>query len=198
MVSLMKKIRIHNSEILKNIGLEEEVFPKYTTSILNIANRFSQGTRPKVVGQMSDLIQIFEGETYGEWVTWYQAKYPDAINNATKKIYKMILNLKEAIAEIDEKMVKKWVADLTLTKTYVGLRFQETILKTIAESKGVPYRLASPADEAKGIDGFIGAQPVSVKPKTYKTMDMIEDNIEIQIIYYDKKSGGIHVEYEPF
>ena len=150
----MKKISIHNSEILKNIGLKEEVFPKYTTSLLNIANRFSQGTRPKVVGQMSDLIQIFEGETYEDWVTWYQANYPDAINNATKKIYKMILNLKEAIAEIDEEMVRKWVADLTLTKTYVGLRFQETILKTIAGSKELPYRLASPADEAKGIDGL--------------------------------------------
>ncbi|NLJ55701.1 MAG: MjaI family restriction endonuclease [Firmicutes bacterium] len=194
----MKKISIHNSEILKNIGLKEEVFPKYTTSLLNIANRFSQGTRPKVVGQMSDLIQIFEGETYEDWVTWYQANYPDAINNATKKIYKMILNLKEAIAEIDEEMVRKWVADLTLTKTYVGLRFQETILKTIAGSKELPYRLASPADEAKGIDGFIGTQPVSIKPITYKTMDMIEDNIGIQIIYYDKRYDGIHVEYEPF
>jgi hypothetical protein len=194
----MEKIRIHNSDILKNIGLEQEVFPKYTTVILNIANRFSQGTRPKVVGQLSNLIQIFEGNNYQDWVAWYQAKYPNAINDATKKIYRMILKLKEAINAIDEKMVRRWVADLTLTKTYVGLRFQETILKTIAESKGLPYRLATPADESKGIDGFIGSQPVSVKPKTYKTMDMIEDNIKTKIIYYDKKSDGIHVEYRPF
>ncbi len=37
-------------------------FPKYTTQLMNLANQNSQGTRPKVVGQMSDLIQEFDGK----------------------------------------------------------------------------------------------------------------------------------------
>ena len=30
-------------------------FPKYTSQLINLANQNAQGTRPAVVGQMSDL-----------------------------------------------------------------------------------------------------------------------------------------------
>jgi len=99
------KIKIKNEELTKNLVGELPEFPKYTTQIINLANQNAQGTRPKVVGQMSDLIQEFGGNKYEEWVTWYQSKMPDAIDNATKKIYDMILKLKEAIDLIDEESI---------------------------------------------------------------------------------------------
>lgn len=34
-------------------------FPKYTSQLINLANQNAQGTRPAVVGQMSDLFQEF-------------------------------------------------------------------------------------------------------------------------------------------
>ena len=34
-------------------------FPKYTSQLINWANQNAQGTRPKVVGQMSDLFPEF-------------------------------------------------------------------------------------------------------------------------------------------
>jgi len=34
-------------------------FPKYTSQLINWANQNAQGTRPVVVGQMSDLFQEF-------------------------------------------------------------------------------------------------------------------------------------------
>lgn len=33
--------------------------PKYASQLINLANIFSQGTRPKVIGQMSELIKEF-------------------------------------------------------------------------------------------------------------------------------------------
>ena len=41
----------------------------------------------------------------------------------------MVEELKKAINQIDEKMVKSWVEDLVIDKTFIGLKFQEGILK---------------------------------------------------------------------
>jgi hypothetical protein len=36
-----------------------------------LANQNAQGTRPKVVGQMSELIKEFPGKDVAEWEEWY-------------------------------------------------------------------------------------------------------------------------------
>ena len=94
---------------------------------------------------------------------------PTAIDDATEKVYEMIQNLNNAIKQIDKALVRKWVEDLVLTKTFVGLCFQESILKVIAERRLVNYRLATSIEESQNIDGYIGDIPVSIKPITYKT-----------------------------
>lgn len=164
---------------------------------MNIANRTSQGTRPKVVGQLSELIQEFDGHSYHEWEQWYLEKHPDAIEKATKKIHDMILNFKEAIDKIDEKIIGRWAEDLILRKTYSGLCFQDIILEKIAEIMGTSYRKSTPADESRGIDGYLGGKPVSIKPTTYTTMDMIDDNITVPIIYYEKNQTGSTLNMSP-
>ena len=35
-------------------------FPKYTTQVMNTANQNSQGTRPRVVGQLSEIIEEYK------------------------------------------------------------------------------------------------------------------------------------------
>jgi hypothetical protein len=39
--------------------------------LLNLANQNAQGTRPKIVGQMSELIEQFGGKSLDEWERWY-------------------------------------------------------------------------------------------------------------------------------
>lgn len=186
---------IKNSRITQDIAGKITEFPKYTSQLMNLANQNAQGTRPKVVGQLSDLIQECPKKTYQEWVNWYNKKTPTAIDDATEKVYEMIQNLNKAIKQIDKALVRKWVEDLVLTKTFVGLCFQESILKVIAERRWVNYRLATPIEESQNIDGYIGDIPVSIKPITYKTKNMLHENINIKIIYYEKLKDGIKVEY---
>lgn len=191
----MPKFKIKNHELIRDLVGEVLEFPKYTTQLMNLANQNSQGTRPKVVGQMSDLIQEFDGKKYEDWVSWYLSRNPNAISDATEKIYEMIENLKTAIMLIDKEMVREWTKDLVLSKTFVGLCFQESILIKIAEFKNTNYRLATPKEESSGIDGFIGSVPVSIKPITYKTKNMYREQIDVAIIFYDKKKDGINVEF---
>jgi len=60
---MSEKIKIKYSEIQDIVVGEVPEYPKYTTQLLNLANQNAQGTRPKVVGQMSELIREFDGRT---------------------------------------------------------------------------------------------------------------------------------------
>ena len=187
-------IKIKNDELAKELIGEIKEFPRYTTQILNLANQNSQGTRPRVVGQLSELINECPEKTYEGWKSWYLAKYPKAINNASEKVNEMIGNLKDAILKIDETMIKRWLEDLVLEKTFVGLRFQEAILKKIAEIKKENYRFSTPKEESKGIDGFIGDVSISIKPTTYKAKNSLRENIAAKIVYYDKTKSGLVID----
>lgn len=188
------KIKIKNEELIKELIGEIKNFPKYTTQLINLANQNSQGTRPKVVGQLSELIQECPSKTYEGWKSWYLKKYPNAIDNAAGKINQMIEKLKEAIRLIDKSMIRSWVEDLVLEKTFVGLRFQEAILKKVAQIKNTTYCLSRPEEESRNIDGFIGKIPVSIKPMTYKTKGMLRENIDVEIIFYEKKKSGLDID----
>jgi hypothetical protein len=187
---------IKNSRVTADVVGKLSEFPKYTTQIINLANQNAQGTRPNVVGQMSELIEECPKGTYEQWVNWYSHKMPDGVDDATEKVYEMVQNLKSAMALIDKGLVRKWVEDLVLTKTFTGFCFQESILKTIAQRKWTTYRRSTPEEESHFIDGYIGDTPVSIKPITYKTKNMLHENIDVKLIFYEKLKDGIKIEYD--
>ena len=186
-------LTISFDQVMSDVAAPPHDFPKYTTQLINLANQNSQATRAYNVGQMSELIQEFPGRSYDEWVKWYAEKYPDAVEQATDKTWDMIVKMRQAMNGIDREMVNGWISELILAKTYAGLKFQESILKTIAEMANTSYRLARPAEESKGIDGFLGNTPVSIKPVSYQSKKFLAETINVDIIYYEKIRGGIRV-----
>ncbi len=187
------EFKIKTEEIRTLMEIESPEFPKYATQLLNLANQNAQATRPKVVGQMSELIKEFTGRTLEEWENWYLERYPDSINKATKKILEMINNFRDVINQIDEDMIRQWVRDLVIVKTFIGLRFQEAVLKKIADKFGIEYRLATPEEESKGIDGYLGEIPISLKPTTYASKKMLTEKLEGYVIYYEKQKDGLKI-----
>ncbi len=187
------EFKIKIEEIRRLMEIENPEFPKYTTQILNLANQNAQATRPKVVGQMSELIKEFSGRTLEEWEEWYLKRYPDSIDKATKKILEMINNFRDVINQIDESTIRQWVRDLVIVKTFIGLRFQEAVLKKIAEKFDADYRLSTPEDESKGIDGYISNIPVSLKPTTYNSKKILTEKLKGYIVYYEKQKDGLKI-----
>ncbi len=129
----MIKLKIKNKEVSRLLNSDLVYFPKYATQLINLANQNARGTRPEVVGQMSELIKQFKGKKLEEWENWYLSKYPEAIENAKNRILQMIENFKEVITFIDAQMVEAWVKDLVILKTFAGLKFQEAIIQRVAE-----------------------------------------------------------------
>lgn len=188
------KFKITNEEVKQYLNIESPEFPKYVSPLINLLNQYAQGTRPKIVGQMSDLINEFKGDGFEEWERWYLEKHPDAIRSATEKIMAKLDDIKAAIDKIDSPSVEAWVRDLVLVKTYAGLRFQEAILKRCSELSGKPYKVATAEDESKGIDGYIGDHPVSIKPITYDLKTSLRESLPTAVIFYEKLKDCISVD----
>ncbi len=193
------KLNFKDKDIKLVIYYPKIDFPKYSTQIINLANQNSQATRPKNVGQMSELIKTFRKEishgSLADWEEWYKKKHPKAINRAIEKISEMVNNLKNVIDEIDESLIEKWVNDLIINKTYLGLNFQDAILEYLSEKYHISYKLSLPADEAKGIDGYLKDIPISIKASTYKFKKVSkQEKINVSIIYYEKKKTSVEIE----
>jgi hypothetical protein len=192
---MKSKIKISNAEITRLLDEEPASFEKYIAPILNMANYYAHGTGAKIVGQMTELIQQFPGGALSEWEQWYIENHPEAIENASKKIHQMIEALKLAIERIDEPTIQKWVRDLVIVKSYIGLKCQEAILKKVSEILQTSYSTATTEQESRGIDGFIDDKPVSIKPESYKQKQALPEHIDQRMIYYKKAKGGIVVDY---
>ena len=192
--------KINNEEIQELNESDVAHFPKYTSQLMNWANQNAQGTRPKIVGQLSDLFPEFQDSasevSLDSWSEWYSTRCPDAIEKATDKIYCQVENLKQAIQLIDKELVREWVKDLVITKTYNGLYVQKAILAKLAMINNTSYRLATPDEESKGIDGFVGDIAYSIKPDTYKTMGRLSEIIDVKMIYYTKTKTHLKIEVE--
>lgn len=192
----MKKDRISNQEIQRLVAPNSPEFPKYVTQLLNLVNNNARGTRPEVVGQMTDLLAKSGARTVAEWRSYYDKKMPNGIATATDKIKRKLVEMKKVMASITDDMVKDWVEDLVYTKTFTGLRVQDVILSYLAQQMGdVEYRVATVEEESQGIDGWIKDRPIQVKPSTYKeSKARYSEVIEVPIVYYEKKDG-LSIEY---
>jgi hypothetical protein len=45
------------------------------------------------------------------------------------------------------------------------------------------------------VDGFVGGQPVSIKPASYKAMAALPEMLPCEIIYYEKVKDGLTIEF---
>lgn len=175
-------------------------FPTYTYDVLNLGNRYAKATIPAKVGQMSELFPSFlresDSKTLDAWKEWYQERYPNAIDTATDEAYAKIQRMVAVYNAIDKDLVRTFIENLVISNTYYGLYYQQAILAFLASKNNTDYRLATPEEEAQGIDGFVGEKAYSVKSITYKNMVHIHDDIPVTMIYYTETDDGLDFEVE--
>ena len=116
---------------------------KYVGTVINNINGFKQSTRPKNVGQLSDMIQEYKDTTVTPskegWVEYYEGKQSGSIAAATDKTWEGIQELIENLQSLTKEDVRSWTEDLVIDKTFDGLFWQEEILKQL-QSKKISWR----------------------------------------------------------
>lgn len=193
----MQRDKIAIAEVYEASDVEPPTFPKYTTQLMNLANQNSQGTRPPVVGKVTELIKEVDPASFDEWKQWYVARYPGAIERATERVSDGVRKLKKAIEEIDDALIKKWVEDLVLVKTAEGLLIQDAIFDHLANRFSQPYTPSTPAEESEGVDGYVGDVAVSVKPESYRSkVSTKQERIDAAMVFYKKTKKYLHVVYD--
>jgi len=169
----------------------------YIGSVINLGNSFSQATRPKNVGQMSDLIQEYretaENPSVEGWESFYADKIGlEKIDVAVDKIWEYVQRIRENLNSLNRDDVRSWTKDLIIDKTFSGLQLQLDILEMVSDTG--EFRLSTPDEESQGIDGFVDGEPVSIKPNTYKkTIQSGTESIPYRIIFYKNTKHGLVV-----
>lgn len=177
-------------------------YPKYSKTLINLANRWSKGTSPKQLGaSISDLYLKFGGNTKEEWWEYLLTKLKNGgdLTDSIKKIKVMLKMFKKSLNQVSDDVIYHWLIDLIRDKSFKGLDIQQKILKMVSKDKGCEYRTANAEEEARNIDGFICDKPVSVKPLSYKKQIQPLDleKIDIPIIYYwIDKNNELQLEYD--
>ena len=166
---------------------------KYISQVINLANQSSQATRPKNVGQISDLIQDYRrlhtNPTKEGWELFYKHSVGEhKIDEASQKVWDCIEKIKANLESLTQEDVYDWVHNLIVDKSFSGLQVQLDVLKLISKDS---YRLANLEEEAKGIDGYSDGEPVSIKPVSYKTnVSSKNEDIAVRIVFYRINSKG--------
>lgn len=112
---------------------------------------------------ISGFIASGEEITAKNWHNWYIKNTLMHLKMQQKK-YTCKYKIKKAINLIDYDMVKNWVEDLIINKTFNGLYFKKAILMFLSEHSRTFYKLAISDEESLGIDGYVGDTPYSIKP----------------------------------
>lgn len=195
---------------LTDVGLppEEMALPKYTRDIINLCNGYAQATRPKHIGQMTSVMAAYRGSGGGRGGSAGAAEArafvrgslpPGALEEAQRKVREKLVEVARAVQLLLDtpRYVDDWVEDLVVDKTVAGLLAQTAVLRLVAEQAAAQgaalpaVREATPEEEARGIDGFVGGVPLQVKPASYATTAASKkERIPVPIVYYERKKGG--------
>ena len=186
--------------------LPRRPLPKYISSLINLACSWSQATRPKAVGNMSELAKRYRQEVAAsarspeDWERFCRGKQADGCMDASvRKGTDMLLAIKQTLnaCSTDElrEFTRDWIADTVYRKSFDGLVVvQPAVLKALAEARGSTWREATAAEESKGIDGYIGDRPVQVKPSGWDKQNATVNNVtsaaDVPIVEYKKVKQG--------
>ena len=195
------KYRLKNEQIEYYNETESPQFPTYTKDFINLANRYSQATRPKNVGQLSDIFPDFlvtsDEKDIDSWKNWYETDNPGKREAAINRIEGHLKLFKEALECVNRELIETWIDDLMFAKTAEGFYFQRAILSHLAELNGEEYRMATAEEESKGIDGYVGDVAYSVKSESYKKdKNFLQEEIPAKMIYYKKAKKSVSFDVE--
>jgi hypothetical protein len=155
-------------------------YPLYLYGFINQAHSVRRATHPSRVGKVHTLFKQRKFRSLNEWKKWYTKKYPKAIQEAIAVIHDTFKKGIGPIKKSHRKYVKLFVENLIFEQTYTGLSLQEAIFTKMARITKKKYRPSTAKEDSRGIDGFIGEIPVSIKP----TSSPVKKTAGVKRVYY--------------
>jgi len=181
--------------------------PKNYYNLVNKLVESSQAFRPKNIGQMSELVPEFLANNpdadHEDWRDHYNSLYPGRFD----RCYEIDMNYvqdqlpKCGLIITDDfcDYLSAWCDNMVYVYNFYGFYYQQPVIEAVATHKGKNYEISSIIEESKNIDVYIGNEPYSVKPISWKEHSKITGmkiDSHIKMIYYTTKKDGIEIEYD--
>jgi len=169
--------------------------PKYGGGLLQKANSLGSATYGDHIADVSPVFELFVQQnselSYPDWVDFYQ-ETRDAekeLTGATNLLRKYMTRLRDtADGILEDELCREWAEDMVYRRPFQGFTREREIADHFRRKYGFDCRVTSThREESKGINLYLGTQPVSVKPTSYITSkaDNVDDGIPI--VYYENK-----------
>ena len=165
----MKKILGQRVSIKRILNKKDIDYPLYMYGVINHANKTKGATRPCNVGKMHNLIKEYQPKSLSQWKKMYNESHPDSVTIVKGKILDFLSDIGFSRYIIKKKYsfyIDEFINNLLFEQTYSGLKIQEIIIEKISKMMKKSYTWSTGKDDSKGIDGYIGKIPVSIKPKS--------------------------------
>jgi hypothetical protein len=165
----MKNILGQNVSIRKILKKKDIGYPTYYYGLINTANKTTGATRSCNVGKMHSLIKELNPKSLPDWKRKHSKLYPDAFSIVRGKIlsYLSSIGIQDSVIQEEYSFyVDEFINNLLFEQTYSGLKIQEIIIRKVSSMMRKSYHWSAGSDDSKGIDGYIGDIPVSIKPKS--------------------------------
>ncbi len=205
------------SKIKKRVSLHSEVsqfkLPIYSSQIFNIISGTGQATRPKYVGQMSEIVPAFiekfwkENSRFPNWEDWreyYSKNHKDEYLKGYEILKEYISKYKDAlilVANDENEFSKIWYDKFIFFQNFAGFNYEFMIREKISDfydlKKNKKVIIKSTPDlESKNIDFIIRNEsgkdlPITVKPTSFfMALEKYKIKDGIIMVTYETNSDG--------
>lgn len=186
---------------------ERSNFPLNTKPILNIATQNSQCTRPKIVGSMKEFFTEFLqsrcGLSVDDWEQFYRQEKngTERIRVAAAKLHDYLNKMPLDHSVFTFELAEQYISDLVINKTHYGMSGEYYAVVAAAAHFGQSYRFSTAEEETQGIDAWIGATPVQVKPHDSVAKHHVRNNADVNktmVITYEAKKDRCYIHNPDF
>lgn len=179
---------------------DEQEYETYVRPLLNLANQYSHATRPAQLGiSTSEESKRFQDQhdqpAPSDWRAYLNDEYDmDAIlDEATDQMQEKIDEFRAVLDNVDRSVIRKWLKELIYQKSFEGHAIEERVMLEAANHYGVRFERNTKSDEQDGIDGYLGGQPVSVKPVSYFDKNELPEHIDVPMLVYSIQDGQLQI-----
>lgn len=189
----MEHLKIQESEFSLLSGEEYSHPNQQIIHLLHLASRELPEREPDFAEKFSEISNEQAEGHENDFQSWYDDHKKDSFESSVDRMMKMITTLKRNIHKIQRKDVESYCRNQLISDSWIGEEAKEGILKKVAHQKKSMYRTE---DKESSIDGYIGDQPIIIKPYL-RTSDSSNDEVtKATTIYYKLNKDGLDLFYE--
>ena len=189
----MEHLKINESEFSLLSG-EEFSHPSHKiVKLLELFNHELPEEQPDFAGRFIELSRNQSGESEDNLEDWYEKCKSDSFEKEVERMSDALKRFKEEIERITQSDIESFCRTHLVTSSWIGKHAKDAIIKKIADFHKTSYEIGR---NNSLIDGYIGNEPVIIKPYSLKDNSSEDETTNAVNIFYKRNEDGLDLYYQ--